>query len=330
MCLHLLTLRLLSTPGGQETQPGHTQIHQPETTSSYRPVTSWRHFPQQVSVMTVWVSECFHHHVLCRDVVELHVLTEDVLHLAVHSEGEQRFRKFSEERLQDHSGNVDVSVLIEVHRLPWTRSDETNLYWHADINRNTVNRFKKVISSLKEQSTKNLWGDWSWNNQRASRTDVGNINTSAEILYMNRIITQWHNTQVDISQWYWLINQYHPSTEEWSMMLLTWSIICQSRNEIKIRSIVNELSDTETLTVWTFTWNRYTEDTPVQVHLQSHTHTHTHTHTHPGCRVSERLWWSEHEPNVWRSPQSSDLTHTHTHTHTHAVVISLALVWKCD
>lgn len=73
--------------------------------------------------------------------MELHVLTEDVLHGAVHSEGEQRFRKFSEERLQDHSGNVDVSVLIEVHRFTCTRSNETNLYWHADINTNTVRRF---------------------------------------------------------------------------------------------------------------------------------------------------------------------------------------------
>lgn len=73
--------------------------------------------------------------------MELHVLTEDVLHGAVHSEGEQRFRKFSEERLQDHSGNVDVSVLIKVHRFTCTRSNETNLYWHADINTNTVRRF---------------------------------------------------------------------------------------------------------------------------------------------------------------------------------------------
>lgn len=75
------------------------------------------------------------------DIMTLHVLTEDVLHGAVHSEGEQRFRKFSEERLQDHSGNVDVSVLIEVHRFTCTRSNETNLYWHADINTNTVRRF---------------------------------------------------------------------------------------------------------------------------------------------------------------------------------------------
>lgn len=82
------------------------------------------------------------------DITTLHVLTEDVLHGAVHSEGEQRFRKFSEERLQDHSGNVDVSVLIEVHRFTCTRSNETNLYWHADINTNTVRRFKKVISHV--------------------------------------------------------------------------------------------------------------------------------------------------------------------------------------
>lgn len=113
ICLHLLTLRLLSTPDGQQTQPAHTHT---QTTLFYRSVTWW-------------------------SFMELHVLTEDVLHGAVHSEGEQRFRKFSEERLQDHSGNVDVSVLIEVHRFTCTRSNETNLYWHADINTNTVRRF---------------------------------------------------------------------------------------------------------------------------------------------------------------------------------------------
>lgn len=46
----------------------------------------------------------------------LHI--EELLDLVVDSEGEQRFRKLSEERLQDHSWNVDVTVLIEVHRFP--------------------------------------------------------------------------------------------------------------------------------------------------------------------------------------------------------------------
>ncbi len=46
------------------------------------------------------------------------VLTEDVLDLVVDSEGEQRFRKLSEERLQDHSRNVDVRKLIKVYRFP--------------------------------------------------------------------------------------------------------------------------------------------------------------------------------------------------------------------
>lgn len=127
ICLHLLTLRLLSTPDGQQTQPAHTHTHTD-------------HFILQICDITSRQR--------LNDVVELHVLTEDVLHGAVHSEGEQRFRKFSEERLQDHSGNVDVSVLIEVHRFTCTRSNETNLYWHADINTNTVRRFKKVISHV--------------------------------------------------------------------------------------------------------------------------------------------------------------------------------------
>ncbi len=46
------------------------------------------------------------------------ILTEDVLDLVVDSEGEQRFRKLSEECLQDHSRNVDVRKLIKVYRFP--------------------------------------------------------------------------------------------------------------------------------------------------------------------------------------------------------------------
>lgn len=46
----------------------------------------------------------------------LHI--EDLLDLVVDSEGQQRFRQLSEKRLQDHSGNMDVTVLVKVHRLP--------------------------------------------------------------------------------------------------------------------------------------------------------------------------------------------------------------------
>lgn len=46
----------------------------------------------------------------------LHI--EDLLDLVVDSEGEQRFRQLSEKRLQDHSRNMDVTVLFKVHRLP--------------------------------------------------------------------------------------------------------------------------------------------------------------------------------------------------------------------
>lgn len=45
-------------------------------------------------------------------------LTEQLLDVAVHSEGEQRLRKLSEERLEDDGGNVDVGVVVEVHRFP--------------------------------------------------------------------------------------------------------------------------------------------------------------------------------------------------------------------
>lgn len=41
ICLHLLTLRLLSTPDGQQTQPAHTHTHT-QTTLFYRSVTSRR------------------------------------------------------------------------------------------------------------------------------------------------------------------------------------------------------------------------------------------------------------------------------------------------
>lgn len=111
------------------------------TDSKHSRLTHTHHFTLQICDITSGQR-------LSDGVVELPVLTEDVLHGAEHSEGEQRFRKFSEERLQDHSGNVDVSVLIEVHRFTCTRSNETNLYWHAHINTNTLRRFKKVISHV--------------------------------------------------------------------------------------------------------------------------------------------------------------------------------------
>lgn len=45
-------------------------------------------------------------------------LTEQLMDVAVHSEGEQRLRKLSEKCLEDHSGNVDVAEVLEVHRFP--------------------------------------------------------------------------------------------------------------------------------------------------------------------------------------------------------------------
>lgn len=53
-------------------------------------------------------------------------LTEQLLDVAVHSEGEQRLGKLSEKRFEDHSGDVDVTEVVKVHRFSWSGSDHTN------------------------------------------------------------------------------------------------------------------------------------------------------------------------------------------------------------
>lgn len=53
-------------------------------------------------------------------------LTEQLLDVAVRSEGEQRLGKLSEKRFEDHGGDVDVTEVVKVHRFSWSGSDHTN------------------------------------------------------------------------------------------------------------------------------------------------------------------------------------------------------------
>lgn len=46
-------------------------------------------------------------------------LTEQLLDVSVHTECEERFRKVSQERLEDHSWKVNVAVVVKVHGFPW-------------------------------------------------------------------------------------------------------------------------------------------------------------------------------------------------------------------
>lgn len=62
-------------------------------------------------------------------------LTEQLLDLAVDPEGEQWLRKLSEECLQDHGGNVHVSYLLEVHRLPCMSLNKVNFIDNAIFHR---------------------------------------------------------------------------------------------------------------------------------------------------------------------------------------------------
>lgn len=57
-------------------------------------------------------------------------LTEQLLDVSVHAECEERFRKVSQERFEDHSWNVNVTVVVKVHRFPWGKEKKKTLLTH--------------------------------------------------------------------------------------------------------------------------------------------------------------------------------------------------------
>lgn len=154
ICLHLLTLRLLSTPDGQQTQPAHTHTHT-QTTLFYRSVTS-RLVRSWMTVFPPWRggaswSFMYSLRMSCTALYTLKVSRGSGSSLR------NVFRITAGTWTSAYwSKSTGLPAHVQMRQIFIDTPTSTQTQW------GDFSCFIIVASSLKEQSTENLCSDWSW------------------------------------------------------------------------------------------------------------------------------------------------------------------------